>query len=106
MKGCVENLVYQSFTLIAAPKIHLHVTQINFHMATIIHFNISAEKPTRAKDFCEKLIDWKFELLPGPMDYYMIETKDLDGKPGTGGGMAKRENSEQGELQILSASGR
>jgi predicted enzyme related to lactoylglutathione lyase len=64
-------------------------------MASIIHFNISAEDPTRAKEFYEKLFDWKFRLLPGPMNYYIIETKDLEGKTGTGGGMTKRENQQQ-----------
>lgn len=63
-------------------------------MATIIHFDISADDPTRAKDFYEKLFDWKFQFLPGPMNYYLIETKDLEGKTGIGGGMAKRENSQ------------
>ena len=40
-------------------------------MATIIHFDVSADNPMRAKGFYEKLFDWKFELLPGPMNYYL-----------------------------------
>lgn len=57
-------------------------------MATIVHFNISAADTERAKAFYEKLFDWKIEKLP--MDYYMIGTDDLQGKPGIGGGMTKR----------------
>ena len=64
-------------------------------MAAIVHFDISADNQIRAKEFYEKLFDWKFQLLPGPMNYYLIDTKDLEGKRGIGGGMAKRENSQQ-----------
>jgi len=64
-------------------------------MATIIHFDISAEKPDRAKKFYEDLFGWKIELMPGPLNYYSIETKDLNGRKGIGGGMAKRENAQQ-----------
>ena len=64
-------------------------------MATIVHFDISAENPERAKSFYEKLFGWKITLLPGPMNYYLIETSDLNGKNGIGGGMAKRENPDQ-----------
>jgi predicted enzyme related to lactoylglutathione lyase len=64
-------------------------------MASIIHFDISADNQIRAKEFYEKLFEWKFRLLPGPANYYLIETEDLDGKTGIGGGMAKRESSQQ-----------
>lgn len=59
-------------------------------MATIVHFDISADDTGRAKAFYEQLFGWKIEKI-GPMDYYMISTNDLEGKPGLGGGMAKRE---------------
>jgi len=64
-------------------------------MATIIHFDISADNMERAKNFYEKIFDWKFQLLPGPANYYLIETKDLQGQKGIGGGMSKRENPQQ-----------
>lgn len=64
-------------------------------MATFIHFDIRAENVPRAKEFYEKMFDWKFEVLPGPMNYYLIETQDLEGNSGLGGGMAKRENTGQ-----------
>jgi len=64
-------------------------------MATIVHFNINADNPTQVKAFYEKLFGWKFILLPGPANYYLIETADLTGKKGVGGGMSKREDERQ-----------
>lgn len=58
-------------------------------MATIVHFDISADDPERAKHFYEQMFDWKFQLMPGPMKYYLIETSDLNGGRGVGGGIAK-----------------
>lgn len=64
-------------------------------MTTIVHFDISADEPDRAKKFYEELFGWKIELLPGPMNYYLIETADRNGQKGIGGGMAKREPGQQ-----------
>ena len=63
-------------------------------MPTIVHFDISADDLRWAKNFYEELFGWKFELLPGPVAYYLIETTDLDGHTGVGGGMAKRNKPE------------
>ncbi len=60
-------------------------------MATLVHFDISADDAERAKAFYEKLFDSKIEKLPGPMNYYLVGTNDLKGNPGIGGGLAKRE---------------
>ena len=59
-------------------------------MPTIVHFDISADDVERAKKFYEELLDWKWERPPGMTDYYLIETKDLHGEKGVGGGLAKR----------------
>lgn len=64
-------------------------------MPTIIHFDISADDIKRAKDFYGKLFDWKIEKFPGPMDYFLIETEDSEGKKGISGGIAKREKPYQ-----------
>ena len=64
-------------------------------MATIIHFGFSADNPKRAMDFYGKLLGWKFQAYPGPMEFYLIETTGLDGQTGVGGGMAKRENPQE-----------
>ena len=58
-------------------------------MPTVVHIDIATDDPWRAKKFYEGLFDWKLESPPGMPDYYMIETKDLDGKPGVGGGLGK-----------------
>ena len=64
-------------------------------MATIVHFDISADEPDRAKKFYEALFGWKIALLPGPMNYHLIETTDLAGQQSIGGGISKRENPQQ-----------
>ncbi|MEH6620638.1 VOC family protein [Maribacter arcticus] len=63
-------------------------------MASIIHFDISAEDVLRAKSFYENLFGWKIEKFPnGPKEYYLIETLAKTGEKGIGGGIAKREKS-------------
>lgn len=65
-------------------------------MASIIHFDISADDVLRAKNFYEKLFGWKIEKFPtGPTEYYIIETFAKTGKKGIGGGIAKREKAYQ-----------
>ena len=63
-------------------------------MPTIVHFDISADNTERAKKFYEELFNWKIELLPGPVEYYLIETTALSGEQGVGGGIAKRNQPE------------
>jgi hypothetical protein len=48
-------------------------------MPTVVHFDVAADNPERAKKFYEGLFDWKNENPPGMTDYYLIETKDLNG---------------------------
>ena len=62
---------------------------------SIIHFDIPADNPERAKNFYSEIFGWKIEKLPGPLEYYMIETTYLNGEQGIGGGMAKREMPDQ-----------
>jgi predicted enzyme related to lactoylglutathione lyase len=64
-------------------------------MPTIVHFDIASEDPERAKKFYEALFDWKMESPPGMTDYYLIETKDLNGEKGVGGGLGKRGEPRQ-----------
>lgn len=64
-------------------------------MPTIVHFDIATDEPKRAKKFYEGLFDWKIESPPGMMDYYLIETNDLDGNLGVGGGLGKRGEPNQ-----------
>jgi len=65
-------------------------------MATIIHFDISADDLQRAKNFYEKLFGWSFTKFPNsPQEYFLIETKTSSGEKGITGGMAKREKAWQ-----------
>jgi uncharacterized protein len=73
-------------------------------MATIVHFDLSADDPDRAGKFYSDLFGWKFTLLPGPMHYYLIGTSDLNGNPGPGGGMSKRTEPGQGIVNFIGVS--
>ncbi len=64
-------------------------------MPTIVHFDIPVDDIERARKFYEELFDWKIEKVPGEMPYFLIETTDLDGQRSIGGGMARREKTEQ-----------
>jgi uncharacterized protein len=64
-------------------------------MPAIVHFDIATDNPQRAKKFYESLFGWKMEGPPGMTDYYLIETKNLDGSTGVGGGLGKRGDPSQ-----------
>ena len=72
-------------------------------MPTIVHFDLPADDPERAKRFYEKLFDWKFNKVPMPTPYYLIETKDLEGNPGVGAGWGK-EGCQDSRSRIISVS--
>ena len=59
-------------------------------MPTVVHFDIATDDPQRAKKFYESLFGWKMESPPGMTDYFLIETEDLYGNKGIGGGLGKR----------------
>ncbi len=64
-------------------------------MPTIVHFDIATDDPQRAKRFYESLFDWKMMGPPGMPDFYLIETEDLQGKRGVGGGLGRRGEPSQ-----------
>ena len=65
-------------------------------MATVIHFDISADNLERAKIFYQKLFGWKIEkFTESPQDYYLIETQTATGEKGITGGIALREKDYQ-----------
>jgi len=64
-------------------------------MPTIVHFDLPADIPARAREFYTGLFGWKFIAPPGFPDFYLIETTDLEGKPALGGGMGKRGSPDQ-----------
>ena len=65
-------------------------------MATIIHFDISADDIQRAKYFYEQLFGWHISKFPySPQEYYMVETKTATGEKGITGGITRREKAYQ-----------
>ncbi|HEY9206555.1 MAG TPA: VOC family protein [Candidatus Methanoperedens sp.] len=70
-------------------------------MPTIVHFDLPADDVEIAKKFYEKLFDWKFNKVPMPEPFYLIETKDLDGNQGVGGGMGKRKLPGQSTMNYV-----
>jgi predicted enzyme related to lactoylglutathione lyase len=64
-------------------------------MPTIVHFDIATDEPERARKFYESLFGWKMVGPPGMTDYYLIETEDLEGNKGVGGGLGKRGEPSQ-----------
>lgn len=64
-------------------------------MPTIVHFDISANDLNRARQFYENMFGWKINIMQGFADYYEIETNNLEGKDGIGGGITKRQQPEQ-----------
>jgi len=70
-------------------------------MPTIVHFDLPADNPARAREFYTGLFGWKFIAPPGFPDFYLIETTDLEGKPALGGGMGKRGSPDQRIMNYL-----
>jgi predicted enzyme related to lactoylglutathione lyase len=64
-------------------------------MPTIVHFDLPADEPARAKKFYSELFGWKINGVPGMDDYFLIETAGLDGSAGIGGGLGKRGSPDQ-----------
>jgi predicted enzyme related to lactoylglutathione lyase len=56
--------------------------------ASIVWFEIPADKPGRAKEFYSKLFGWKINPFPGMADYQHIDTGGPDASPD--GGLMKR----------------
>lgn len=70
-------------------------------MPTIVHFDLPADNVDRARKFYEKLFDWKFSQVPMPAPFFLIETKDLNGDPGVGGGMGERRLPGQTNMNYI-----
>jgi predicted enzyme related to lactoylglutathione lyase len=70
-------------------------------MPTLVHFEIPSDDLERSKKFYSELFGWNFEKWSGPeslpegMEYLTITTTDDKGNKSIGGGMMKRQNSEQ-----------
>jgi len=66
---------------------------------TIVHFEIPADDVQKLKGFYTELFGWKIERLPGPVEYWNIQTVPVNekGEPirqGVNGGMMKKQNPQ------------
>ena len=59
----------------------------------VVHFEINANDPLRAKKFYEEVFNWKIEKWEGPMEYWTIDAGEED-EEGIGGGLQKREQPD------------
>ena len=64
-------------------------------MPKINHFEINADDIQRAKEFYEKVFNWKIERWEGPLEYWNISAGEED-EEGINGGLQKRENKDDG----------
>ena len=64
-------------------------------MPTVVHFEIPTDDIERARKFYGELFGWKFAKWDGPMEYWVVTTKNEKGKKGVGGGMMKRQGPQQ-----------
>jgi predicted enzyme related to lactoylglutathione lyase len=73
---------------------------------TIIHFEIPADDVEKLRKFYGELFGWKIEKMPGPMEYWNVETVPVDEKgmplrPGINGGMMKKQNPEHKPVNYI-----
>ncbi len=61
-------------------------------MPRVVHFEISADDPERAKRFYERVFEWKIEKW-GPMEYWLITTGN-ESEIGINGAIKIREGQE------------
>lgn len=61
--------------------------------ASIVWFEIPADRADRAKSFYSKLFGWKIKKFPGMSDYWHIDTGGGDDTPD--GGMMTRKSPQQ-----------
>lgn len=67
---------------------------------TIVHFEVPANDPTKLSQFYSKLFGWKFEKW-GEGDYWMIQTKTKDEAPGVNGGMTRKTDANQRQVNYV-----
>ncbi len=44
----------------------------------LVHFELPAGDAARAREFWKSLFGWKFQDWEGPVEYYMLDTSDID----------------------------
>jgi predicted enzyme related to lactoylglutathione lyase len=71
-------------------------------MPRVIHFEIHADDPDRARKFYGDLFGWEFSRFGGPMDYWIIRTGS-EGQPGIDGGIMRRMGAPPVDGQAVNA---
>lgn len=71
-------------------------------MPRVVHFEIHADNPERARRFYGELFGWEFTQFGGPMDYWIIKTGP-EGQPGIDGGMMRRMGAPPVDGQAVNA---
>lgn len=69
----------------------------------VVHFEINADDPLRAKKFYEDVFKWKIDKWEGPMEYWTIDAGEEE-EEGIGGGLQKREQAEDQIFNYISVS--
>jgi len=68
--------------------------------ASIVWFGIPADNVERARKFYAVLFGWKIERVPGPEEYWHIDTGGGDDTPD--GGLKKREQPQEPVVNYVS----
>lgn len=68
-------------------------------MNRVVHFEIHADDPERAKSFFSALFGWKITKWDGPIEYWLIETGPKTDQ-GIDGGMLRRRAPIDGQAVI------
>ena len=68
--------------------------------ASIVWFGIPADNVERARKFYADLFGWKIERVPGPEEYWHIDTGGGDDTPD--GGLKKREQPQEPVVNYVS----
>jgi predicted enzyme related to lactoylglutathione lyase len=68
-------------------------------MPRITHFEIHAGDPERAMAFYKEVLEWTFQKIPGPVDYWYVVTGE-DDEAGINGGLHPRRGDIDGEAVI------
>jgi predicted enzyme related to lactoylglutathione lyase len=73
---------------------------------TVVHFEIPADDVEGLSKFYSKLFGWKIIRMPGPIEYYGIQTVPVDDhgmllRKGVNGGLMKRQNPEHKPVNYI-----
>jgi predicted enzyme related to lactoylglutathione lyase len=73
---------------------------------TVVHFEIPADNVERARKFYSTLFGWKIEKAEvkkdgDSMDYWMISTSGVSNDKSLGGGIMKRQDPQQPNLNYI-----